>query len=218
MKRVIALVILTCMAVGLCACAPKKENGFVKLELGDLTNYGVNSLSVWGDEALIMLYNNAAGAETPYELRRWDLKRNKLINELKFASDNGYGYSAAYDEAGVVILTEWRGEEKEVTIGYDRDFNKLDNYVPKKVDPEARYKALGVTDFWQDDYCAFYDGGRKRAMIFYDDPSRIYFVETDAEYGAAKYGMKIAYCKDGEDKNSFHLTDFAKGGDRKSVV
>ena len=212
MKRIIALLILVCMAVGLCACASNKENGFVKLELGDLKGYGVNSLSVRGDEALIVLYNNADDAEEPYELRRWDLKGNKLINEMKLATGSGYGYSAAYDDDGVVIITDWRGEDKSVTTGYDRDFNKLDNYVPKKVDPEARYKALGVTDFWQDDYCAFYDSGDKRAMVFYDDPSKMYFVETDAEYAAAKYGMKIAYCKDEEGKNSFRLTDFAAGG------
>ncbi|MBQ9558265.1 MAG: hypothetical protein IJU94_06650 [Clostridia bacterium] len=212
MKRITAFVVFACMALTLCACAPNKESGFVKLETGDLTDCSVSSLAVWGDEALILLYNYAGDGEGSYELRRWDLKRNRLINELQLAPGSGYGCSAAYDDDGVVIITEWRGEEKEVTTGYDRDFNKLDNYVPKKVDPEARYKALGVTDFWQDDYCAFYDGSNKRAMIFYDDPSRMYIVTTDYEYSAAEYGMKIAYCKDDEAKNSFCLTDFAAGG------
>lgn len=212
MKKIAALVLSACMLLGLCACSPA-QNGFVKLDMEAIgKGAGLNSIDVYGDEALVLTYSYGEEIEEPYNLSVWSLKRNKLLRELDFKPEGDYGCSAAFDEDGMIVVTEWRGEGREVTTAYDRELNKLDNYVPKKAHPEDKYNALGVTDYWQGDNYAYYDVGSMHTMIFYDQPDRVYFTDTGTSYSAAEDGMRIVFCHETEGRKYYDMADYSKGG------
>ena len=211
-KRIVALLLAACMAVGLCACGSQPE-GFVKLDIDDIgEGAGLNSVDVFGDEALVLIFNYEEDTETPYNLSIWNLKKNKRLREIDFALSGDYGCSAAFDEDGMIVVREWREEGNEVTFAYDRELNKLENYVPNNKHPEDNYKALGITDFWQGDNYAYYDSLDTQARIFYAQPDRVFFTKTDYAYNAAEDGMKIAYCREEEGKANYSIADYSKGG------
>ena len=212
MKRIVAFVIFVCMALGLCACGSREE-GFVRLDIADVGgDAGLNSIDVFGDEALVLIHNYGEDAEKPYNLSLWDLKKNKQLRETDFALDGDYGCSAAFDEAGTIVVTKWGAEDSRTTTAYDHELNKLDYYVPSKPHPEDKYNALGVTDFWQGDNYAYYDVGAIRSMIFYDQPDKVFFTETGTSYGAAEDGVRIAFCREEEGGQYYDIADYSKGG------
>ena len=211
MKRFAAVIVLVCMVFGLCACGSQAE-GFVRLNVSDICeNAGLNSIDVYGDEALVLIYSYGQDTEKPYNLSLWDLKKNRQLRSTDFALEGDYGCSAAFDEDGVIIITEWR-EDREVTTAYDRELNRLDNYVPKVRHPEDNYKALGITDLWQGDHYAYYDTLETQCRIFYDQPDRVFFTKIETGYSAAEYGMKIAFCREDEGRTRFDIADYSKGG------
>ena len=211
-KRIVALLLAACMALGLCACGSQPD-GFVKLDIDDIgEGAGLNSIDVFGDEALVLIYSYGEDIEKPYNLSLWNLKKNKRLCETDFALGGDYGCSAAFDEDGMIVVREWRGEGNEVTFAYDRELNKLENYVPNNKHPEDNYKALGITDFWQGDNYAYYDSLDTQARIFYAQPDRVFFTKTDYAYNAAEDGMKIAFCREEQGKANYEIADYSKGG------
>lgn len=213
MKRIIAFAVFACMAIGLFACAPEKENGFVKLDREAIgKGAGLNSVDVFGDEALVLVYSYGEEIEEPYRLELWDLERNELKKSIDFSIEGDYGCSADFDDAGMIVVTKWGPEDRRLTTAYDRELNKLDNYVPSRPHPEDKYNALGVTDFWQDDNYAYYDVGTTRSMIFYDQPDKVFFTETGSAYGAAEDGMRIVFCREDEGGRYYDIADYSKGG------
>ena len=64
-KRIVALLLVACMALGLCACGSQPD-GFVRLDIDDIgEGAGLNAIDVFGDEALVLIINYGTDAEKP---------------------------------------------------------------------------------------------------------------------------------------------------------